>query len=203
MRFSISRWLLRRATPCAALTLLAAGAAFAQVECRDEAKVLVASITFPETTLPPDAETKLKESVAGRCFDPTHIEEIRQRLQEGLENLGYLHGKIGEPKMEFVDRASQPKKVALSFPIDEGAQYTVGSVQSEGVINLTPVQMESTIDMQVGEVFDSSKVRRAMGKIRALYDANGYKGTHVTPQIRRDDGDHTVAITFKVEEGEK
>ena len=76
-------------------------------------------------------------------------------------------GKSQEPRV--------PKKwIFVTVPIEEGPQYRVGTVSSEGNKVYSDAEILSRVPLQAGDVFNDSLVKNGLGRIQLDYGERGY-----------------------------
>jgi outer membrane protein insertion porin family len=97
-------------------------------------------------------------------------EEAKQREAEGKppkEEKKPKEAKSHEPR--------SPKKwIYVTVPIEEGPQYRVGTVSSEGNKVFNDAEILSRVHLQAGDVFNDSFVKNGLGRIQLDYGERGY-----------------------------
>ncbi len=123
------------------------------------------------------------------------------RIKEFYLKNGYLDAVVGEPvlRTHFDDYSA-----SLSYKIEEGIQYKVGSVAvviDEDISNAQT--LKENFKLKSGDVFSVEKLRRDMGKIREVVSNKGYAFSNVTPDVKQDRENGIANITYIVKPNEK
>ena len=80
--------------------------------------------------------------------------------------------------------------------------YFVGQVIVDGVsINPSANQLATATRLQLGELYSSDKLDRALTGIKRVLEENGFHQAKVAAYEQRDDGQHQVNLTFQVNPG--
>lgn len=126
-------------------------------------------------------------------------------LREFFRDRGYLEAEVGRR----IDISPNERDAVITFIIDEGRLYTVGSitvrkwVAKDGRLTLTedPLlfpreQILQKIDLKVGDVYAADKVRRSQTAVTDLYGKLG----HIDMRLRRQDGSEGIDRIFHEQE---
>ncbi len=123
------------------------------------------------------------------------------RIKEFYLKNGYLDAIVSEPILRTnFDNYS----ASLTYQIDEGSQYKVGSVSVEidkSIID--PKILEESFKLKSGRVFDVQNLRRDIGKIREIISNRGYAFSSVIPDVKQDRKNNIANITYIVKPNEK
>ncbi len=123
------------------------------------------------------------------------------RIKEFYLKNGYLDAVISEPILRTnFDNYS----ASLTYQIDEGSQYKVGSVSvkiDKSIID--PKILEESFKLKSGRVFDVQNLRRDIGKIREIISNRGYAFSSVIPDVKQDRKNKIANITYIVKPNEK
>ena len=123
------------------------------------------------------------------------------RVKEFYLKHGYLDAKISEPvlKTRFDDYSA-----TIAYNIDEGTQYKVGEVSveiDESIIN--PEVLKNELKLKSGEVFDITKLRKDLSKIRESVSNKGYAFSNILPDIKQDKESSLANIRYVVKPNKK
>src|SRR5439155_18280200 len=122
-----------------------------------------------------------------------------RREQEAREQ--EAKGKtVKERKEKKTHEPRTPKKwIYVTVPIEEGPQYRVGTVASEGNKVFTDAQVLSKVHVQAGDVFNDSLVKNGLGRIQLDYGELGY--FYVTAnQVVDKTPDHVANLKVEINE---
>ena len=121
-----------------------------------------------------------------------------ERIKEVYSNRGYLDVQVGVPTVEV---SEDGESFAVTFRIEEGQPYTIGTVKLEGNTFFEDEELELGSLVISGEVFQRAKVREEVTRITDLYGERGYSFAEVTPDLDPKFETLTADITFKIKEG--
>lgn len=121
-----------------------------------------------------------------------------ERIKEIYSNRGYLDVQVGLPTVAV---SKDGESFAVTFRIEEGQPYTIGTVKLEGNTFFEDEELELGSLVTSGEVFQRAKVREEVTRITDLYGERGYSFAEVTPDLDPKFETLTADITFKIKEG--
>ena len=144
-------------------------------------------------------------------------EDLKEDL-ESIRNLYYNHGyiqvQVNDPVIEehpYTEHSyefmGQPdtyvtrNEVTLRIQIQEGDQFTVGSVTLKGNVSITSDDLLSEIKLRRGTIFSREVLRQDVTRIIDRYDAIARPFASVVPLFDIDQARRTVAITIEIQEG--
>jgi outer membrane protein insertion porin family len=129
-------------------------------------------------------------------LDPEVLKTDTERLTAFYYDSGYVNVKVDEPQVERKDDG-----LDVTIRIDEGAQYKVGSVNLAGDIVGNPSVIKSHLEMQPGEIFRASKLRKDVLSLTDAYGDLGYAFVNVEPLTDVETEKKEVALTYKIDKG--
>lgn len=132
-------------------------------------------------------------------YDPDRIEADRDILRRYYLKNGYADVQIVAALTEY-----DPARggFLVSFKIEEGQQYRVGSVEFQSSIatfdgnSLRPLSR-----VNVGSVYNAEAVEKSVEEMSIEASRRGYAFATVKPRGDRNFEAHTVSIVFAVDEG--
>ena len=132
-------------------------------------------------------------------YDPDRVEADRDILRRFYLKNGYADVQIVAALTEF-----DPARggFVVSFKIDEGQQYRVGSVEFQS--NITTLDGNSFRPLSrvsVGSVYNAEAVAKSVEEMTIEASRRGYAFATVKPRGDRNFEAHTVSIVFAVDEG--
>ena len=121
-----------------------------------------------------------------------------------LENLDTEGWKYGVP---FLGR-SAGKAVNITIPIEEGDRYTMGtlkivSADPDKALSLKVEALKAAFPLKAGDIFSSSKVRKAITDYTSIYGQYGFIDFVPQPDTEVDRQAKRIDITMKFEEGKQ
>ncbi len=156
-------------------------------------------------------ESRLREIISSReqafyrflsssdTYDPARIEYDKELLRRFYLKNGYADFQVRDATSELApDRSA----FFVTFTVDEGDQYSVGSVSVESRLrNLPGAELLPNVEQEKGETYDGEAVERSVTALQDAAQARGYNFVLVRPRIARDKAKHTVDLVFDVTEG--
>ena len=157
------------------------------------------------------SESRLREIISTRqqafyrflsnsdTYDPARIDYDKELLRRFYLKNGYADFQATDATAELApDRSS----FFVTFTVNEGAQYTVGSISIDSRLpNLVGASLLPYVEQEKGEVYDGEAVERSVNALQDAAQARGYNFVLVRPRIARDTAKHTVDLVFDVTEG--
>jgi outer membrane protein insertion porin family len=131
------------------------------------------------------------------------LEDDKEKLADFYREAGYIDFSLKDVKTDYTD----PKHLILSFVVDEGQRYKVGSVSISGNTNFTSDEifrgvksLGKTIKpkMTEGQIFTPKGLTDDMEAIRDFYGSKGYIDTYVRPIKNPNIERGTMDLEYKV-----
>jgi outer membrane protein insertion porin family len=185
-------------------------------------KVKVGNVHFSGNTVFSDRrlERSMKYSRAFGAppwFYWFHKTYDKEKIQADLENIrslyqdhGYFTALVNEPQTKMTDTKRRwpfffwswghGKRVDLSIPVEEGPQYRLGKFTIRGNKLFKQQVLAPVLQMKSGDIFNLSKVRKALENYKKLYGEFGYINFVATPDPERDDKKHLVNLALDFDE---
>nr|WP_256476539.1 outer membrane protein assembly factor BamA [Siccirubricoccus soli] len=131
-------------------------------------------------------------------FDPERLAFDRELLRRYYLRNGYADVQITNSTAELApDRSG----FFITFTIDEGVRYRVGSVEvSSNIRNLDAAPLRRLLEVETGDWYDGDQVERAAQTLQDAANLRGFPFVDVQPRIQRDAAARSVQLTFEVNE---
>ena len=131
-----------------------------------------------------------------------------ERLQSDQELLRRYYMKNGYADMRVVsataDLDRERNVFFVSFTVDEGEQYSFGAIDVQSSLaNLDMGSLKSAVGTREGSVYSAEDVEKTMEALTLAAARSGYPFAQVRPRAQRDYANHTIGITYYVEEGQR
>jgi len=123
-----------------------------------------------------------------------------QMLQQYYLNNGYLDMKFNSKQITM---EADKKSFSLTFSIHEGSRYRVGKIDLQGDLVPDQATLKKLVELKPGDIYSLNKMRETISAITDRVGDEGYAFATVTPQLKRNINDRTVAITFDIEKGKE
>ncbi len=132
-------------------------------------------------------------------YDPDRMEADRDLLRRFYLKHGYADVRIVSAVGEY-DPAK--KGFIVTFTIDEGGQYHVGTVEViSNVHAIDPATLRSRLKLSEGNVYNADLVEKSVEAMTIQAAKHGYAFANVRPRGDRKFETKTINLTFVVEEG--
>jgi outer membrane protein insertion porin family len=136
---------------------------------------------------------------SGDIYDPDRVEADRDLIRRFYLKNGYADVQVVAALTEY-DPAK--KGFSVTFKIEEGQQYRVGSVNFQSTIpTLKGDSLRSWSRVSVGSVYNAEALEKSVEEMQVETSRRGYAFAVVRPRGERNFEAHTVAITFAIDEG--
>ncbi|MGD9837334.1 MAG: outer membrane protein assembly factor BamA [Afipia sp.] len=132
-------------------------------------------------------------------YDPDRVEADRDVLRRFYLKNGYADVQIVAALTEY---DPERKGFLVTFKIEEGQQYRVGSVEFQSSIaTLDGNSFRSLSRVSVGSVYNAEAVEKSVEEMSIEASRRGYAFATVKPRGDRNFEAHTVSIVFAIDEG--
>jgi outer membrane protein insertion porin family len=132
-------------------------------------------------------------------YDPDRIEADRDLLRRFYLKHGFADVRIVSAVGEY-DPAK--KGFIVTFTIDEGAQYHVGTVNVvSNVRAISPASLRDSLKIGAGDVYNADLIEKSVEAMTIEAAKHGYAFANVRPRGDRDFERKVINLTFVVEEG--
>ena len=145
-------------------------------------------------------ESNLLSFLGGNdVYDPDRVEADRDLIRRFYLKHGFADVQVVAALTEYdPDR----KGFLVTFKIEEGQQYRVGSVDFQSSIaNLDVGTLRSFSRVSVGSVYNVEALEKSVEEMQIEASRRGYAFAVVRPRGDRNFEAHTVSVIFSIEEG--
>ncbi len=144
---------------------------------------------------------RMKNKARPLWFGSLFDEELLKRDLEEIKRLyadhGYIDAVVTDAKTEFFDEG---KKVRLKIVMEEGEQYFVESIQTEGNIVFDDERLLALTATKPGNFYSRSDAEQDAFEIQNFYADQGYILALVKPHITIDRAKREIGISHRVDE---
>jgi outer membrane protein insertion porin family len=132
-------------------------------------------------------------------YDPDRVEADRDLIRRFYLKNGYADVQVVAALTEY---DPDKKGFLVTFKIEEGQQYRVGSVDFQTSIpTLDTASMRSFSRVSVGSVYNAEALEKSVEEMQIEASRRGYAFAVVRPRGDRNFEAHTVSIVFAIDEG--
>ncbi|MBP2559157.1 outer membrane protein insertion porin family [Neorhizobium galegae] len=125
--------------------------------------------------------------------------------EEALRQFYYNHGypDFRVISSEAVLDASG-NKYNITFTVEEGQRYEYGNISVESTVQgISGQDLEGLVETRAGSVYNAREIQKSMEAISKRVAAAGYPFARVTPRGDRNMQNHTVGVSYLVDQGER
>jgi outer membrane protein insertion porin family len=132
-------------------------------------------------------------------YDPDRLTYDRELLRRFYLTEGYADFRVVSAVAELTpDRDG----FIITFTLDEGERYRFGKIDVNIKLkDLPPEEVLPLLTVHTGDWYDAEAVEKSISALTDALGNRGYAFVEVKPNITRNREDHTVDITFDVQEG--
>src|ERR1700759_2114987 len=135
----------------------------------------------------------------GDVYDPDRVEADRDLIRRFYLKHGFADVQVVAALTEY-DPAR--KGFMVTFKIEEGQQYRVGSVDFQSSIaNLDTATLRSYSRVSVGSLYNVEALEKSVEEMQIEASRRGFAFAVVRPRGDRNFEAHTVSVVFAIEEG--
>ena len=145
-----------------------------------------------------------------KTYDKDKIQADLEKIRELYQNHGYFYVQPDEPQIKMTDTVQRwpflfyswgrGKRVDITIPIEEGAQYRLGKFVIRGNKLFKQEQLAPILQLKTGDVFDLGKVRKSLENYTKLYGQFGYINFTANPDIQADRKKHIIDLALDFDE---
>lgn len=132
-------------------------------------------------------------------YHPDALARDRYVIEDLYQSQGYLSARV----VDTIVKEEGDGCMNITFVINEGDVYCISSVAAPGNELLSEEQLLCRIPIRPGQLYSKDLIRKTMDSLRMLWGSYGYIYADVQPQIRPNEHDKTVALTFTTDLGNK
>jgi outer membrane protein insertion porin family len=133
-------------------------------------------------------------------YRPEEIDRDSDRIRAIYLDQGYLDVNVSKPEKVYSEKK---KGHIITFRVEEGQQYRVGSVSVGGDLIATNEELVDLLKLKKGEIFKSSYVGDDINILTTYYGNKGYAFANVDPRIFPNKSSLEVDASFTIEKGKE
>jgi outer membrane protein insertion porin family len=155
------------------------------------------------------------ENLFSKTYDASKLDEDTERVRSQYQNRGYFKVLVQDPKTEIRDTGhtglhipllmkGPGKAVDITIPIEEGEQYTLGSITFKNNKAVTRTEaLRRLFAIKDGEIFSREKIAKGLESLRKAYGELGYINFTSIPNTTFDEDKKQVFLEIDVDEGKQ
>lgn len=115
-------------------------------------------------------------------------------------NEGYIQVKIDRPQVYVTP---DKKSIFITIRIEEGEQYSVGTVDFAGDLLFGKDELFQSTEIQKSGIFVFETLQKDLSNLQFKYGDLGYAFANIIPKTNTREKERLVDITFEIEKGQK
>ncbi len=132
-------------------------------------------------------------------YDPDRVEADRDLIRRFYLKNGYADVQVVAALTEY---DPEKKGFLVTFKVEEGKQYRVAQVNfASSIATLDANTLRSFSRVSVGSLYNAEALEKSIEEMQIEASRRGYAFAVVRPRGDRNFEQHTVSITFAVDEG--
>ncbi|MBR0789133.1 outer membrane protein assembly factor BamA [Bradyrhizobium manausense] len=136
---------------------------------------------------------------SGDVYDPDRVEADRDLIRRFYLKNGFADVQVVAALTEY---DPQKKGFNVTFKIEEGSQYRVGSIDFRTSIpNFDASSLRGFSRVNIGSLYNVEAVEKSVEEMQIEASRRGYAFAVVRPGGDRNFDAHTVSVVFNVDEG--
>jgi outer membrane protein insertion porin family len=171
-------------------------------------KIKIKEIAFQGNKTFSDKQLKKKISTSGKGFfswitssgelDRENLRQDAARLMAHYHANGFIYAKVADPVIDFED-----KWIYITFKIEEGERFKVGTIDMEGDLILPKAQLMPGLKIAKEPFFNREIVRQDILWLTDLYADAGFAFAEISPLTKENMQNRLVDITYSLKKGAK
>jgi outer membrane protein insertion porin family len=136
---------------------------------------------------------------SGDIYDPDRVEADRDLIRRFYLKNGFADAQVVAALTEY---DPDKKGFLVSFKIEEGQQYRVGTVDfRSSIANFDAGSLRGISRVNVGSLYNVESVEKSTEEMQIEASRRGYAFAVVRPSGDRNFESHTVSVVFNIDEG--
>jgi outer membrane protein insertion porin family len=132
-------------------------------------------------------------------YDPDRMNLDRELIRQYYLKNGYADATVTASNAELDPDGTG---FIITFAVDEGEPYTFGAVNIESSLaEVTAEAHQGELLTSAGDVYNASLIDKTVEKLTLSIAEGGYAFARVRPRATPDAANHTIAISYVIDEG--
>jgi outer membrane protein insertion porin family len=134
-------------------------------------------------------------------YDPDRLASDEEAIRRFYMKNGYADFRITNTDVVYHDN---PAGYVITITMDEGAQFHVSGVTVDShIAKVDGPGLVRLVYLKPGDVYNASAVDKSVEAITREVARQGYAFSEARPHGQRDETNHTIALSFTVDDGPK
>ncbi len=145
--------------------------------------------------------TKVQSLFNSGNFNEATVIADRAAIELVYQKNGFIDAKVKNVLYEEVPQEKENiKKIAITFVIEEGKQWFLGTIDVEGNSVFSDEVFNNVITMSPGSVLNIAKIQNNIASIADVYWDEGYVENTIDIKEDRDEENNTISYTVLITE---
>ncbi|MBB4187972.1 outer membrane protein insertion porin family [Sinorhizobium terangae] len=134
-------------------------------------------------------------------YNPDKLRADEELLRQFYYNRGYADFQVISSDAVLNEETNE---YTVTITVEEGPRYDFGAVNVESTVEgVDAEELRGLIQSREGSVYKAKDVQDTMREISKRVASEGYPFARVTPRGNRDLANHTIAVDYLVDQGER
>jgi outer membrane protein insertion porin family len=120
------------------------------------------------------------------------------KLTAFYQSQGYIRARVGEPQVDF-----ESDGILVSFKINEGPRFKVGTVDFRGDLILPKDQLMQKVKIRQEPYFNRETLRQDVMRLTDLYSDEGFAYVDVATRVNQNADELVADIVFAIDKGKQ
>ncbi|OOG75657.1 Outer membrane protein assembly factor BamA [Ensifer sp. M14] len=134
-------------------------------------------------------------------YNPDKLRADEELLRQFYFNRGYADFQVISSEATLNEATNE---YTVTVTVEEGPRYDFGAVTVESTVEGVDAEaLKGVVLSREGSVYKAKDIQETMSEISKRVASAGYPFARVTPRGNRDLGNHTIAVDYLVDQGER
>ncbi|MEY9099422.1 outer membrane protein insertion porin family [Sinorhizobium fredii] len=134
-------------------------------------------------------------------YNPDKLRADEELLRQFYYNRGYADFNIISSEATLNEATNE---YTVTITVEEGPRYDFGAINVESTVEgVNAEELKGLLQSREGSVYKAKDIQDTMSEISKRVASAGYPFARVTPRGNRDLANHTIAVDYLVDQGER
>lgn len=134
-------------------------------------------------------------------YNPDKLRADEELMRQFYFNRGYADFQVISSEATLNEATNE---YTVTITVEEGPRYDFGAVSVESTVEGVDAEsLKGVVLSREGSVYKAKDIQETMSEISKRVASAGYPFARVTPRGNRDLGNHTIAVDYLVDQGER
>jgi outer membrane protein insertion porin family len=134
-------------------------------------------------------------------YNPDKLRADEDLLRQFYYNRGYADFQVISSEATLNEATNE---YTVTITVEEGPRYDFGPINVESTVEgINAEELKGLVQSREGSVYKAKDIQDTMSEISKRVASEGYPFARVTPRGNRDLSNHTIAVDYLVDQGER